>query len=113
MTKTATKPRWWDEATDQLKEDVEYLITCAEESDLVRTLDEAFQMICEDCDDKQHWSHDHKAFCRKVMIRSGVYRPMTQDEIDNTYTFGGRNRKPWEFKIKGVAYIFDEWKELD
>lgn len=46
---------------------------------------------------------------RTLLIEFGYYRPMPQEEIDNTYTSGGR--VPWHFKLNGIRYTSDETEE--
>lgn len=42
---------------------------------------------------------------RAWYIAKGVFTVMSEDEIKNTSVMG-RNRRVWDFKIKGVAYKF-------
>lgn len=46
---------------------------------------------------------------RKILIEIGFYRPMTQEEIENTYVSNGHS--PWNFKLNEVAYTADETVE--
>jgi hypothetical protein len=46
---------------------------------------------------------------REALIAIGFYRPMTDEEIQNTWTSSGR--APWAFKLKGVAYTSDDSAE--
>ncbi|AKF13603.1 hypothetical protein PHIN3_340 [Sinorhizobium phage phiN3] len=46
---------------------------------------------------------------RSLLIQFGFYRPMPQDEIENTYVSGGR--VPWFFKLNGIRYTSDETDE--
>lgn len=43
---------------------------------------------------------------RGALIAIGFYRPMSAEEIANTYTLSGRS--PWAFKLRGVAYTNDD-----
>jgi hypothetical protein len=43
---------------------------------------------------------------RQALIDIGFYRPMSRDEVENTYTSSGRS--PWAFKISGIPYTNDD-----
>ena len=48
--------------------------------------------------------------CRKMLVAIGFYRPMSQEEIDNTFVSSGTR---WHFKMNGIAFTTDntadEW----
>lgn len=46
---------------------------------------------------------------REALIAIGFFRPMADEEVENTFTSSGR--APWAFKLKGVAYTSDDSAE--
>ena len=63
--------------------------------------------------------HAFFGFCRKELrqfgIDVGVYREITQDEMDRTTvsSSSGRRCKKYDFKQGGKFYTFDSWNKLD
>jgi hypothetical protein len=60
-----------------------------------------------DIEDRNDCSDGDKSLlrtARRLLIAIGFYRPMTADEIANTYSTSGT---AWAFKLAGIAYTSD------
>jgi hypothetical protein len=69
-----------------------------------------------DIDDLGHWDKDWKQFRREMRlwwIDHGIYREITQAELDRTTIWsGGRTSKGKpDFRLNGKMYVFDKHPE--
>lgn len=101
-------------ANNELREEVEYLLDIdaeeQRESDLYRAILDAEDNFTDwlrfgDGSDRKLARRGMKA-ARLVLIELGVYKPISEEQIRNTVTMGGR--KAYDFTIAGVKYVFDK-----
>ena len=100
----------------RLESEIAFLISNgepSEENDFEATTRyDAVRYLMEDMDDKDMIAHEFQKELRLFGIQIGVYRIVTKDEMDRTLILG-RSQKKYEFKYKGICYIFDNWKPLE
>jgi hypothetical protein len=58
-----------------------------------------------DIEDHEGTSRALRTTVRRALIAIGFYRPMSEDEINNTFVSSGT---PWAFKLDKVAYTHDD-----
>ena len=103
--------------SQKLEDEISYIINNfgqpSEENDFETfTRYDAVRRLMDDMDDEQMIAHEFQKELRLFGIQIGMYRIITKDEMDRT-TIMGRSQKKYEFKQKGVCYIFDSWKPLE
>ena len=95
------------DAPQELADEIDYKVNDIDHEDAY----DAADAILDIYDDAEH-NGERKLLnaCRVVLIAAGYYRPMSQDEIDNTHTWSssGRKANPWCFKRNKIAYTCDE-----
>jgi len=102
----------------KLEDEISYIIENfgepCEENDFEKfTRYDAVRRLMEDMDDKDTIAHEFIKELRLFGIKIGMYRIITQKEMDNTQILSNRKHKKYEFKHKGNCYIFESWKPLE
>ena len=80
------------------------------------TRSEAVKELMQNSDEEGHAMFGFaKKELRQFGIDAGVYREITQNEMDRTTvsSSSGRSCKKYDFKQNGKFYTFDSWDKLD
>lgn len=97
----------------KLKAEIKYLCDAFNDSGYDgETLSEleALRRLIEDSDGSDSVAAAFKNELKNIQIQLGIVRPISQKEMDNTYVTRG---KKYDFKLKGIYYVFDSWDGLE
>ena len=102
-----------------LEEDIEHKLDCvgepSEENDFQTfTRSDAVMELMQDMDMPDHYAYEHRNELRIFGICCGVFKEITQKEMDNmtVWSSSGRHCKKYDFKKNGKFYIFNTWDKL-
>lgn len=78
------------------------------------TRKDAIYDLMQDCDDPALIAYEYRSELHSYGIELGVWREITQEEMDNTtiHTSSGRRAKKYDFKKNGKFYVFNSWDPL-
>lgn len=77
------------------------------------TVTDALRRLMEDYDDPQTIAAEFKQELRSIEIALGIVRLITQREMDNTVVMSSVSRRKYDFKNRGLFYVFASWQPLD
>lgn len=92
----------------QLQDDVQHLLDVWEDNDEVNPPQDPNLLLYYILNDilDSDYGKEHQKEIRNWMVKHNVYRPISQQELDQTQTLG--RGKKYDFALKGQKYVFDK-----
>jgi hypothetical protein len=93
----------------KIEDEINYLVNDVER-EYPYSRNDAIKDLMQDCDDNETIAWDFRKELNAFAIKIGVYKEMTQWDLDNTIVTRG---KVYDLKVNKKFYKFDSWLPLE